>query len=150
MIYAAYGSNLNKEQMKNRCPKAKVIGTGVLRDYQLCFRGGSRGIADVQDAAGKMVPILLWDISEDCEKSLDFYEGYPRLYRKEDVTVYNEDGQKVKAMLYKLNSPYYEMFAVPEKNYFNIILEAYTELGFQHEVVMEALQEVCDLSFKRD
>jgi len=27
-IYAAYGSNMHLEQMKKRCPKAKVIGKG--------------------------------------------------------------------------------------------------------------------------
>ena len=33
--YIAYGSNLNREQMAKRCPDAKVIGSGMLKDY--CF-----------------------------------------------------------------------------------------------------------------
>ena len=37
-LYVAYGSNLNLEQMARRCPTAKVVGIGVLKDYQLTFR----------------------------------------------------------------------------------------------------------------
>ena len=30
-IYAAYGSNMNIEQMSKRCPKAILLGTGKLK-----------------------------------------------------------------------------------------------------------------------
>ena len=40
-LYIAYGSNLNLEQMKHRCPTAEVVGTSVLRGWQLRFRGGA-------------------------------------------------------------------------------------------------------------
>lgn len=33
--YIAYGSNLNLEQMARRCPTAKVIGAGEIRDHEL-------------------------------------------------------------------------------------------------------------------
>ncbi|MEG0578694.1 MAG: gamma-glutamylcyclotransferase family protein, partial [Niameybacter sp.] len=33
-IYAAYGSNTNLEQMSHRCPAAKVVGTGIVKDYR--------------------------------------------------------------------------------------------------------------------
>ena len=39
-IYAAYGSNMNIFQMKNRCPAAEKICTGIPKDYQLEFRSG--------------------------------------------------------------------------------------------------------------
>lgn len=35
--YIAYGSNLNLEQMARRCPTAKVIGAGEIRDHELLF-----------------------------------------------------------------------------------------------------------------
>lgn len=35
--YIAYGSNLNKDQMKYRCPDAKLVGTGSIPNYQLLF-----------------------------------------------------------------------------------------------------------------
>ena len=43
-LYIAYGSNLNLEQMAFRCPTAKVVGKSELKDYELLFRGGRRGV----------------------------------------------------------------------------------------------------------
>ena len=34
MIYAAYGSNMNIEQMKYRCPESKIIGNGKLQGWK--------------------------------------------------------------------------------------------------------------------
>ena len=36
--YLAYGSNLNLNEMKVRCPSAKMIGSTILKDYELIFR----------------------------------------------------------------------------------------------------------------
>ena len=33
--YVAYGSNLNREQMAHRCPEAKLVGTGMLSNYEM-------------------------------------------------------------------------------------------------------------------
>ena len=37
--YFAYGSNMNLEQMKYRCPAAEVVENVRLEDYRLAFRG---------------------------------------------------------------------------------------------------------------
>ena len=39
MLYCAYGSNMNIEQMGLRCPEATVMGTGIIPKYLLMFRG---------------------------------------------------------------------------------------------------------------
>ena len=77
--YFAYGANTNNENMKYRCPLAINLGKLILPDYRLVFRG----VADIEPYAGSSVQGVLWEITEDCEKSLDVYEGYPHLYRKE-------------------------------------------------------------------
>ena len=41
--YIAYGSNLNIRQMRMRCPHARVIGTAVIKDYELLFKGSLTG-----------------------------------------------------------------------------------------------------------
>ena len=41
--YIAYGSNLNVRQMRMRCPTARIIGTSVMNDYELLFKGSKTG-----------------------------------------------------------------------------------------------------------
>ena len=78
-LYIAYGSNINLEQMAYRCPNSKVVGTRMIPDYELEFRG----VATIVPKEGAEVPVLLWEIDQRDELSLDRYEGFPRMYRKE-------------------------------------------------------------------
>ena len=91
--YFAYGSNMNLEQMKYRCPAAEVVENVRLEDYRLAFRGRApgNGVATVLPEKGSCVEGVLWKITEACEKSLDFYEGFPSFYRKESIRVKNQD-----------------------------------------------------------
>ena len=47
--------------------------------------------------------------------SLDLYEGFPRLYGKEPVTVVDPDGLKREVMAYTMNSPYKDAPALPSQ-----------------------------------
>lgn len=84
MLYLAYGSNLNVEQMGYRCPDAIKIGKTIISDYKLNFRGTRRGygFANIERAKGNLVGVGIWAISKADEESLDMYEGYPTLYMK--------------------------------------------------------------------
>lgn len=77
--YLAYGSNLNKYQMAFRCPDAVPAGSCKLNDWELVFR---RGVLTIEPKLGAFVPVGIWKISDLDERSLDRYEGYPRLYYK--------------------------------------------------------------------
>src|SRR5512135_1695151 len=105
-VYGAYGSNMNVQQMSLRCPQARVIGTGLLENYRLTFRGCGRGVANVERKRGRTVPIVLWDITKDDEQALDLYEGFPRLYVKRVVEVVTSDGSVVRAMIYVMAQQY--------------------------------------------
>ena len=84
IAYVAYGSNLSVEQMALRCPDAKMIGTGKIRDYKLVFRFH----ADIEKSKGSYVPVLVWKISKADEKRLDIYEGVSSgYYHQEEVKV---------------------------------------------------------------
>ena len=82
--YLAYGSNLNKSQMRRRCPDAYPVGKTVLPNYQLVFR---RGVLTIEPEQGSFVPVAVWAISRDDEKSLDRYEGFPHLYYKHEFPI---------------------------------------------------------------
>ncbi|CQR74974.1 AIG2-like family protein [Sporomusa ovata DSM 2662] len=137
-IYAAYGSNLNLKQMKKRCPKAKVIGKGELHDYKLTFRGKQAGVANVERSNNDSVPIVLWEITKDCERDLDRYEGYPKLYEKELVTVQTDAGQKI-AMIYVMAKQYEDMPSLPSEYYFEIIRQGYLDNRIETASLDEAL-----------
>ena len=104
-LYFAYGSNINLDQMAQRCPDARVVGPVTLENYELLFRGNLRGagVATIAPREGSTVHGLLWNITPECERSLDYYEGYPHLYGKEPVTVHGHDGQLHQRVLTKSN-----------------------------------------------
>ena len=77
-IYFAYGSNLNRTQMKLRCPNAKLLSVGFLKDYKLVFRG----VADVEKSKGNKVWGAFWRVTPRDIIALDAYEGFPNLYKK--------------------------------------------------------------------
>jgi gamma-glutamylcyclotransferase (GGCT)/AIG2-like uncharacterized protein YtfP len=136
-VYLAYGSNLNLEQMAQRCPDAAVIGTTTLQGYRLLFRGNRHsGVATIEKKRGSSVPVLLWEITERCENALDRYEGHPRLYRKKKLTV-NLDGSELVAMAYVMNEG--PPLAMPCAYYYSTILEGYQECGFDGSVLKQAV-----------
>ena len=46
-FYIAYGSNLNLPQMRGRCPGATIVGTAVIENYRLLFKGSKMdGVED--------------------------------------------------------------------------------------------------------
>lgn len=137
-IYLAYGSNLNLEQMSVRCPKAKPLGTSTLNDYKMLFRGWRRaGVATVEPSPGDSVPVLLWSITPACEAALDRYEGFPRLYRKETVTV-ELNGVPVEAMVYIMNEGY--TLAIPSPGYYSTIRAGYKSAGFDIDILNKAVE----------
>ena len=144
-IYAAYGSNMNLEQMAVRCPAAKVIGTGTLEDYRLTFRGLYKGVANIEPCKGKEVPIVLWEITEDCERALDMYEGYPRLYEKKEIKVKSK-GKSKKAMAYVMTEEFTNKPNLPTDYYLGVINQGYLdneiELAPLKEAHLQCLKEV--------
>ena len=101
MYYFAYGSNLNKRQMIERCPDSKPVFTAILPNYKLVFVGWFRqwrgGVASIKSFRGDRVRGAIYEISEQCLRQLDRYEsGYNRF----KVTVLGEDSEPIEAITY--------------------------------------------------
>lgn len=139
-LYIAYGSNLNLEQMEHRCPTAEVVGTAVLRDWRLWFRGGNGGaVATVEREKGWKVPVLIWKIQPQDERALDRYEGFPFLYRKETLRL-TVNGKRVRAMVYIMNEkgrPY----GTPSAGYLDTIRKGYESAGFDSSILAHAVKD---------
>jgi gamma-glutamylcyclotransferase (GGCT)/AIG2-like uncharacterized protein YtfP len=136
-LYIAYGSNLNLEQMKRRCPTARPVGTAEIQGYDLLFRGSHRsGIATIEPGTDS-VPVLLWSVRPRDEQALDVYEGWPSLYRKEMMSV-ELNGKAVDAMVYIMNGN--EPLTLPSDYYYETILQGYTSAGFDTGALNRALE----------
>ena len=102
MRYFAYASNLNRKQMKERCPDSQPLFSAVLPNYKLVFSGWSRqwrgGTATIQFSRGDKVRGAVYEISEQDLRRLDNYEG--KDYQHLNVTVFNEDDEAIPAMAY--------------------------------------------------
>lgn len=132
-LYVAYGSNLNTGQMAYRCPWASVYGTGYIDGYELLFRR----VATIEKKEGARVPVGVWRIFPEDEIALDRYEGYPRLYRKETITV-DMGKEKVKAMVYIMNEDQ-GRYALPNKSYYETIFVGYETIGLDTRYLKNAL-----------
>ena len=139
-IYAAYGSNMNLSQMAVRCPHSRVIGTGILENYKLTFRGRSSGVANIERCKRKEVPIVLWEITPTCEIALDRYEGFPNLYTKVKIEVETKRGT-VEAMAYVMTERYEKMAAQPNEYYYSVIAEGYEDNGIPLDALDDAYGE---------
>jgi len=141
-LNVAYGSNLNLDQMASRCPTAKVYGKGILKGYRLLFKGREDGAyCTIEKKRGSKVPVVIWELQPEDEKALDFYEGYPKFYEKEDVKVTLDDGKTITAMVYIMTDKVIERIHLnlPSKSYLETVKAGYEAAGFDESIIEDAL-----------
>lgn len=98
-LYFAYGSNMSKEQMNNRCPDHQHFGYGILNGYRWII--SERGYANVIKSEGDVVHGVVYRINEDDEAALDKAEGVHKgSYRKEVLSVRVEHTNDFRCMVY--------------------------------------------------
>ena len=142
-LNVAYGSNLNLEQMARRCPTANVYGKGMLKGYQLLFKGASQNAyATIKTCQNGKVPVLVWELQQEDEKALDYYEGFPRFYYKENVVVKLESGEHIMAMVYIMTDKMKDRIHLnfPSRRYVDIVTAGYLEAGFDTAFIEDALE----------
>lgn len=100
MLYFAYGSNLDCQQMRSRCPPVQFVCRAALRGYDFGFtRLSTRrqcGVMDIVKSEGKKVWGVVYRIADPDVSSLDNAEGYnpsktKNAYIRLECTVYEED-----------------------------------------------------------
>ncbi len=73
--------------------RRKWYAAGCCTAMSCCFRGSQFGaVATVVPKPGVCVPVLVWKLRPSDERALDLYEGYPHLYRKENLSVTMDGG----------------------------------------------------------
>ena len=126
-FYFAYGANLSVDSMAWRCPRARPVTAWYLRDWRLELHCH----ATIQPSPGDSVAGALWQITPDCETSLDRFEGYPVYYRKE---ILNQDG--IEFMVYLMNEP---LSGRPGSGYVDLLTEGYQDW----QLPLAALETAC-------
>lgn len=136
-LYVAYGRNLNILQMKQRCPTAKLCGTGTVENYQLQFKGRPQSaFATISPKEGSSVPVAVWELQPRDERALDLYEGYPSHYFKRDIPV-QLDGKEVVGMAYIMDLKMDH--GLPSLAYYQTVQEGYEDCGLDVSVLERAV-----------
>ena len=139
-LYIAYGSNLNLDQMKHRCPTAEVVGAAKLKNWRLRFRGENHSaVATIEREKGFKVPVLVWQIEPQDELALDRYEGWPHLYRKKTLRV-TVNGRRAYAMVYIMNEAQHP-YGTPSTGYLTTIRDGYESAYFDTGILYNAVKD---------
>jgi gamma-glutamylcyclotransferase (GGCT)/AIG2-like uncharacterized protein YtfP len=126
--------------MKSRCPQSRKIGASVLREYQLLFRShnGRCGYLTIEKSAGSVVPIAIYEVSENDITRLDRYEGvHNNLYRKEEIEL-SFNNANITGLVYIMNK---NVPLLPEDKYFVKVMQGYVESNFDINILMNAYNE---------
>jgi hypothetical protein len=143
-LYAAYGSNMDPDQMRERCPASPQRGAGWLEGWRLTFGGEDLGwegaLATVVEDPLSRVFVMVYDVSAPDEAALDSWEAADTgLYRKIRVRVSMLD-RDVVAWLYVLDG--YEG-GLPSARYLGVMADAAEKAGAPDDYVAELRRRPC-------
>ena len=131
MFYFAYGINLNRKQMAERCPNCQLKFSAELPNYKLIFTGWSRqwhgGVASIKHSRGDKVLGGIYEITETDLARLDRYEGCPDNYNRLKVNVYRDSGEQIEAITYIKSRQAEE--TKPSAEYLKVIQQGYRDWG---------------------
>jgi len=139
MLYFAFGSNLLREQLRNRCPDGQYLGVAKLPNYQVFFSGYSQNekgaLASIHPLPGNYVWGAMYELSNEDFAKLDRIEGAnqsPPRNNKKLVQCITEDGQVIRAMTYVVreNRP-----AKPSQAYLDKIVKGAKELELEDNYI---------------
>lgn len=123
-LYFAYGSNMDRAAMAQRCPASKPVGLArLMRHRFIVFEGGYASVA--HDPHG-VVWGMLWDLALSDVPALDRYESLSTgLYTKISQPVLTEQGPRRALVYVGRNS----VPGIPKPGYMEGVIEAAVEAG---------------------
>ena len=126
MLYFAYGSNMDNDQMKERKINFTTRKKGTLRDYKLVFnKKASRGnyvYANIEESKDELVEGALYEFPDKEIINLDKAEGFPRHYNKKEIIVFDENNVEVNAIVYIAQPAHIVKGLYPQREYLEHLL----------------------------
>ena len=97
-LYFAYGSNMDRDGMRRRCPDARTVGTATLAGWRLLVTAD--GYVSIVRRGGTRVHGVLWRLAPGEIAALDNYEAVAAgLYRRRVLPV-RSSGRQIPAQVY--------------------------------------------------
>jgi cation transport regulator ChaC len=143
VLYFAYGSNMWRDQMRQRCPYHEVIGKAVLPGYALCFPRSSPirkcGVAGIVAQTGSDVWGVIYRLHDEDLAALDRREGYDpakpahvNRYNRTTVRVL-KDGEALDCLAYLARAEPGKH--VPSVDYMSALITGAVENGLPEDYV---------------
>jgi cation transport regulator ChaC len=123
----AYGSNMSSVTMRSRAGEIADEQVAKLENYEVVFNKKARGgsaMANIRQAPGKVVYGVLYRIQEAL-RALDRYEGVPEHYRRIEIDVTDNRGNRVPAQVFIATKV--EKGLRPAPHYIQSMLQAASE-----------------------
>ena len=131
-LYFAYGSNMDRSAMADRCPASTPLGTARLARHR--FTVTCEGYASVARDPRRTVFGLLWDIAFADMPALDRYESVASgLYVKVTQSVIAERGAR-RALVYVARNP---ATGQPRPGYLEGVVAAARDAGLPADYIAE-------------
>lgn len=148
-LYFAYGSNMWRRQMAERCPDHELIGTALLPDHALCFPRSSPvrncGVAGIVAKPGAVVWGVVYRLNDRDLALLDRREGFDpakpfhaNRYNRMTIRVLR-DGEAIECLTYLAREE--PGRHVPSVAYMQAIIEGAVDNGLPEDYI-EALRLV--------
>lgn len=111
LLYFAYGSNMLRERLADRCPSARPVGVAHVAGHTICFHkrsidGSGKAMIEATGSPEDIVHGVLFAIAEAERPALDAAEGFGSGYRRVDdfVVTLAGRGEQVKTTVYLADS----------------------------------------------
>jgi len=135
--YFAYGSNMNREQMHQRCPNHKLMGIARLPDHRMIFprtsqRWDNLGVASIEHSIGDEVWGALYIMTQSDWDILDGKELLGISYIKKTINVITFDYHNIYALTYIARR---EKPNPPSKRYMTQIISGAEQLRLPQDYI---------------
>jgi len=137
LYYFAYGSNMNHDQIKERCSDSKFIKRVILKGYRFTYDGFSEkragSVANIIPSRNRTVHGGLFAINDDDLASLN---GHESNYIQANVDVVDEDGNSYNAVVYLRDK---QKKGKPNELYRKIVIKGAKDCDLPGEYIMKNL-----------
>ena len=94
-------------------------------------------ILQLKKKEGSNVPLGIFEVTDEDERMLDIYEGYPSFYYKKSFKL-DVNGETKEVFIYIMDEK--RAFGLPSNRYVEICKEGYDDFGFDKAILDKAYE----------